>query len=67
MNFHYLAFCGNNVLKPSRYIIGNLSDRRTNDILMEFQKHLKDEIWGICLTYYQKNINILLDKQCEIE
>ena len=25
MNFGYLAFCGNNLLKPSWYIIGNLS------------------------------------------
>ncbi|NLN60259.1 MAG: hypothetical protein GX147_06070 [Deltaproteobacteria bacterium] len=39
----YLAFCGNMPLKPSWYIMENLSDSKKNDVLPEFQAFLLDK------------------------
>ena len=43
MNFCYLVFCGNIILKPSWYIMENLSDSNKNDVLPEFQAFLLDK------------------------
>jgi integron integrase len=40
MDFRYLVFCGNIILKPSWYIMENLSDSKKNDVLPEFQAFL---------------------------
>jgi hypothetical protein len=43
MNFCYLVFFGNIMLKPSWYIMDNLTDRKKNDVLPEFQAFLLDK------------------------
>jgi hypothetical protein len=43
MNFFHLVFCGNIALKPSWYIMENLSDSKKNDVLPEFQTFLLEK------------------------
>ena len=43
MNFFCLVFCGNIALKPSWYIMENLSDSKKNDVLPEFQTFLLEK------------------------
>ena len=43
MNFFHLVFCGNIALKPSWYIMDNLSDSTKNNVLPEFQAFLLEK------------------------